>query len=421
MPWLDYSDDEVAIFHPAFEALANAALTAEHLDAELEWVHHARTPANPLIPDFVLRRRAGAQWMLAVELKRTREAVLSTRNQVQAKAYAETNQHLYSPVAPRYFVISNIEVTLLHAMNDNRPPQECRLQDGYFQAGEFRTTPEETHKTRFVQQLRQVIQIVKAARPPVFDAVWPGILAEFLAYAGQAVAVPHEHLVEPQTPNWPTVRDYFAASPSVDSARLLFVRCLMAEYLRGVLLKYQHPRASHIPPATPHLARLTARIAGPQDIDFRTLFEMQAPALYRNLAEPALRRLLTRYLRSLQVPGRRVVDLATTRLDAPDLVDSLLSAVYPLSIQDESGKIRTDPELASLLAWLTMRAPAGVIVDPCCGDGALLSAAYQFLVDHGAPSADALASLRGVEAAPLALRLAEVRLALNQTAALRPD
>jgi len=421
MPWLNYSDDEVARFHPEFGNIANATLAATNLDQELEWVHHLRTPASPLVPDFVLRRPATGQWLLAVELKRTREAVLSTRNQVQAKAYAETNQHAYAPGTPRYFAISNLEITVAHALNGNRPPQECRLLGGYFESGNFRTTPVQAHKEQFRRDLGHVIEFATNAQPPVFDTVWPGIMAELLARARQAVHFPHAPLEEPRTANWPIIRDYFASSPSVDWARLLFLRCLMAEYLRGILLKFQHPRAAGIPPTQPNLAAVAATIAALQEIDFRTLFEAQAPTMYREVAEPALQNLLTAYVESLVQPDRRVVDLATTRQDASDLVDSLLSSVYPLDSQNESGKIRTDPELAALLVTLTLPGPVASIVDPGCGDGALLSPAYDFLVARGVAPRDALAAITGVEADPVALRLAEVRLALKQSSTLRPE
>lgn len=421
MSWLNYSDDEVARFHPEFENVANTALIAMNLDRELEWIHHARTPASPLIPDFVLRRRVTGQWLLAVELKRTEEAVLSTRNQVQAKAYAEANQYLYGLAAPRYFAISNLEITIVHALNGDRPPQGCRVHGGYFDSGDFRTTAAEAHREQFRQDLHRVIDIATSGQAPVFDTVWPGIMAELVASAAQAVGIPHAPLEEPHTPNWPIIRDYFASSPSVDSARLLFLRCLMAEYLRGILLKYQHPRATEIPPTQPNLTAVAVTIAALQQIDFRTLFEAEAPALYREVAQPALRNLLTTYLESLVQPGRRVVDLATTRLDAPDLVDSLLSTVYPPEVQNESGKIRTDPELAALLVRLTLPMPVPSVVDPCCGDGALLSPAYDFLIDQGVGTREALGALRGIEADPVALRLAEVRLVLKQTATLQPQ
>ncbi len=421
MTWLKYSDDEVHRFHPEFEGVANAALASAGLEQELEWIHHARTPANPLVPDFVLRRRIGHQWLLAVELKRSKEAVLSTRNQVQAKAYAESNQHLYSPTAPRYFAISNLEVTLLHALNDNRPPQECRLLGGYFESGTFRTTYTATQRRRFLQNIGNIIEVVTSGRPLVFDTVWPGILADLVAYVEQARGLLRANMAEPDSRNWPIVRDFFASPSSVDSTRVLFLRCLMAEYLRGVLLKYQHPRANRIPPAQANLTSLAATIAALQQIDFRSLFEAQAPTLYRQLAPQALRNLLSAYLESLIAPGRRVVDLATSRLDAPDLVDSILSTVYPPGVQEGRGKIRTDPELAALLVWLTVRNTASVIADPCCGDGALLSGAYQFLLDHGVGFTTALTALRGIEADPVALRLAEVRLALKQTSTLRPQ
>ncbi len=421
MGWLNYTDDEVARFHPEFQGVGNAALVAMNLGQEFEWIHHARTPANPLIPDFVFRRRATGQWLLALELKRTKEAVLSIRNQVQAKAYAETNQHLYNPIGPRYFAISNLEVTLVHALNGNRPPQECRLEDGYFASGDFSTTPTPTHRDRFQQHIRHIIDLVCGGQPPAFETVWPGILAELLARSEQAAAIPHALVEEPRTRNWPIIRDYFTSGLTVDSARLLFLRCLMAEYLRGILLKYQHPRAAAIPPAQPNLPALAATIAALQQIDFRTLFEAQAPALYRDVAQPALQTLLTTYLESLVSPGRRVVDLATTRIDAPELVDSLLSTVYPPEVQNQSGKIRTDPELAALLVSLTLPMPVPSVVDPCCGDGALLSPAYDLLVDKGVEPRDAASALRGIEADPVALRLAEVRLALKHTAVLEPQ
>jgi hypothetical protein len=85
---------EVSYYHPEFESAANEALHIAGLDSELEWVHHLRTPSNTVIPDFVLRRRSTHRWLLAFEIKRTKEAVFSTRYQIQAKGYAESNQHL---------------------------------------------------------------------------------------------------------------------------------------------------------------------------------------------------------------------------------------------------------------------------------------------------------------------------------------
>src|SRR3954469_21586488 len=122
MGWLEPTQDEVAVFHPEFQAVAREALDAAGLSERFEWQHHPRTAGNSTIPDFVLRRRADGRWLLAFELKRTRDAVLSTRFQIQAKGYAETNRTAFAGSAPCYFAISNMEVTLLFALNGGAPP-----------------------------------------------------------------------------------------------------------------------------------------------------------------------------------------------------------------------------------------------------------------------------------------------------------
>src|SRR5579859_1425306 len=112
MSWLNYTQDEVRYFHPEFESAANEALRIAGLQHTHEWIHHIRTPGSTVIPDFVLQRKAGHQWLLAFEIKRRPEGVQSTRNQIQAKGYAETNQHLYPSMAPKYFAISNLEISI---------------------------------------------------------------------------------------------------------------------------------------------------------------------------------------------------------------------------------------------------------------------------------------------------------------------
>src|SRR3989442_593550 len=196
MPWLSYSSDEVLTFHPVFEVIANQALLSLGLHHQLEWVHHLRTPGNPLVPDFVLRRKLTGHWVLAFELKRTRDAVFSTRNQIQAKSYAELNQDRYSPTKPRYFAISNVEITILYALNGDRPPRECRLLDGLFESGTFSSTPEATHKEQFIRDLQRICSIAITAAPPEFDTVWQGVLSDFLSHVDN-IDLP-EHLLIPE-------------------------------------------------------------------------------------------------------------------------------------------------------------------------------------------------------------------------------
>lgn len=448
--WLRYSEDEVRRFHPEFESAANEALRVAGLDGTHEWIHHPRVSGGTVIPDFVLSRKAGGQWVLAFEVKRTRSAVYSTRFQVQAKGYAEAYQHLYAPTAPCFFAISNLEVTMLFALNGNRPAVECRLaqHDGVFESGNFDSDPRADHRRRFVEGLARAIEVAAAGRPPVFDVVWPGVLSDFVSHVEALLGLtPSSESVptgigisEPSTPNWPLVRNYFGGSSPVDSARVFLLRCLMVEYLRGTLAKHGHRLSGRIPRL--RIDRIQASVANAIDalrtVDFLAVFEDSAADAYRALGHEGAREVLTDYVRLLIDSGRGVSEAARTRVDSPLLVDSLMSTIHPLETQGERGKISTDPDLAALLAHLTIPSREGGsslsqgsesvtggsdsgVLDPCCGDGALLSAAYDRLLDLGSVHEEAIASLAGVEADPVAARLACVRLALKQPASLAPN
>ncbi len=421
MSWLDYTDDEVRRFHPEFKALADQALTVAGFDHNLEWIHHVRTPGNTIIPDFVLRHKVSNQWMLAFELKRRRDAVYSTRNQIQAQGYAITNQTSYSPNAPKYFAISNLEVTILAALNGNRPPRECYLQNSVFESGDFKAGSTAAHKQRLVNDLIKIVQTVTSAGTPVFDLVWPAILSEFISYSDNLPVSTQLNIAEPNTPNWPVVREFFASPTPKDSARIFFLRCLMAEYLRGTLLRHSHPQANTIPPALADHASVANTIAALRQVDFNTLFEATAPDLYRTLRDPKLKDVIKEYLTSIIRPGRRVVDLARTRVDAPELVDSLMTSIYPPDVQDRRGKVQTDPELAAILARLAMPESVDAVLDPCCGDGVLLTAAHDLLKEYGSSNDSALKAVRGIEVDPIGTRLTEVRLALRQPSTLSPQ
>ena len=163
-------------------------------------------------------------------------------------------------------------------------------------------------------------------------------------------------------------------------------------------------------------------IAALRNVDFNLLFEAFAPNLYRQIQDDAeLRAFLIDYLVSITDPARRVFDLARTRGDAPALIDSLMSTLYPVEVQDESGKVQTDPELAAILARLTIQAPVQTAFDPCCGDGALLSGAYDYLTELPGGNIQPLASVAGIEVDAIATRLAEIRIALKQPATLKPQ
>lgn len=420
MSWLRYSDDEVTRFHAEFQSAAGVSLDELGLADRYAWTHHVRGQGATVIPDFVLVERTSGRWIVAFELKRTRESVYSTRFQIQAKGYAELNQVLFPLQRPKFFAISNLEVTQLFALHEGRPPRECRIEGGFFDSGRFSPGTRAAHRRKFIDDLKAMTERWLSIAPISYESVWPAILREFINRSSAITPTAQLLLTEPTTPNWNLVRDYFGSELPLDSARVFLLRCLMAEYLRGLLIRYGHPLAAGLTPVRETAESLARAIAGLRAIDFSVVFEAEAPDLYRTLADPAMRNHLQDYLRAITLPGARIVDLALGRVDYPELIDDLISVLVPVDIQDESGRIQTDPELAQILAALVIDNP-GRVIDPCCGDGALLSAAYDRLQRLGCSNEEALGFVAGIEADTIASRLAAVRLALKEPAALRPE
>ncbi len=419
MPWLRHTSDEVNIFHPEFESAVNETLREMGLQESYRWIHHYKTVGNSLVPDYVLLNSA-RQWIIAVEIKRTRADVFSTRYQIQAKSYAEENRSAFPATSPRYFAITNLESTLLFAINEGRPVNECRLQEGLFNSGDFIQGTSMTHRNKFIQDWIQIINRVTSSSIPLFDTVWPGVLSDWLSCSASiptrgSIAIP-----EPTTPNWTAVRDYFSESIYIDSARIFLLRCLIAEYLRGTLIRYGHPQGDSIPPVLPDKARVGNTIDALRTIDFKVIFEDFSANIYRSLDDPILVSALMNYINLMTEPGRKIVDFARTRLDSTELVDSIFTALHPVETQAIYGKVQTDPELAAILACLTINGPVNHIMDPCCGDGVLLSAAYDRLIQLGIEGSAACSSLRGIEVDPISVRLSSLQISLKQPASVSP-
>ena len=182
MGWLSYTDDEILAFHPEFESAAGDALSQVSHGASYEWRHHPRV-AIGTVPDYVLVDRSTGRWIVVVEIKRTRSAVFSPRFQAQAKGYAEANQARYPPGRPMYFALTNLEITLLCALNGSRPPSECIVEDGLFDSGSFATDSAQDHRSRFVADLSRLVTRALTTTRESFDTVWPNLIELWLRHS----------------------------------------------------------------------------------------------------------------------------------------------------------------------------------------------------------------------------------------------
>jgi hypothetical protein len=77
------------------------------------------------------------------------------------------------------------------------------------------------------------------------------------------------------------------------------------------------------------------------------------------------------------------------------------------------GAFATPPALAASLARQALPAPVATVVDPACGPGALLRAAFARLRELGVPASDALLALHGVDADAVAVAVCRAVLAVE--------
>ncbi|MEE9304467.1 MAG: N-6 DNA methylase, partial [Thiotrichaceae bacterium] len=209
------------------------------------------------------------------------------------------------------------------------------------------------------------------------------------------------------------VANYFGIDVDLTLRRELMVRCLLAEYIRGILSKYEHPNQKGLSPVSTTSVSVANAISGLRSVDFASVFEDAAAQLYVSIqSEEAVRVILEKYLATLS--KSKVFNLALRRSDSFTFPESLIAESYPALIRDERGKAQTDAELASMLVAFTVRTTTEKILDPGCGDGNLLSAGYDLLREMGCDHITALKNLTGIEADSLAARIAGLRLALKE-------
>ncbi len=87
--------------------------------------------------------------------------------------------------------------------------------------------------------------------------------------------------------------------------------------------------------------------------------------------------------------NKYLVGLDFTNYD-DELLGTLLSQIVTRSKRKVAGQFSTPKELAMFLVGMTMRNKMGNVVDPCCGTGTIVKAAYDLKVNAGIAANEAL-------------------------------
>lgn len=418
MGWLRYTDDEIEVFHSAFIRAAEESLTRLEMDQSHVWIHHDAN-AHGGIPDFVLVDRTTGRYVLIVEIKKTSQAVHSLNYQYQTYNYARYNGERYAVSRPHYTMLTNMEESILFVFRSERhTPLDSRVLNHTYRHGNFQHDEESSHRSVFVNNLCRVIEYcisIGDEESPEYEVSIPVMISDLLHHVN---SFPPVDVI--QSP----ARAYFSSRYNEHS--LLFViRCLFAQWIVHHLRVAGHPEGVSLPELDPEAIGASAIDVGRLlealiDIDFHTIFldEGPSPSDYLDYESETGLRILHQYLIHLND-----VDLEQLEslLHNDGFIDYLFNAIQGFMEQRRKGTVQTDYDLGRILASLLITEDDSVILDPCCGVGNLLSAAYDLLVESGIQHDTVCNSIRGIEVDVLQANLASMKLVLKNPANVSRD
>lgn len=128
-----YSDSEVSVFHPICENALNQAISSLGMSGIYRVVHHRYT--GSLEMDYVIENITTGKYLCVIEVKRTPADVNSTRYQMQAMSYVQSNTGMNERT---FYFLTNLEYAYAFRYDSSRPrPFQQMLLPGLSHIADF--------------------------------------------------------------------------------------------------------------------------------------------------------------------------------------------------------------------------------------------------------------------------------------------
>lgn len=333
--WLNYSDKEVDSFHPVCEAILRNALELLNLSNSYKVEHH-RTVGS-LEMDFVISNIRTSKILCVVEVKRTVEAVLSTRYQLQAMGYVRELRP--TEKEKDYYILTNLEAVALFKYSTSRSNViDQLLSPGIITVRKFSDLP----KTEFIEELSKYFaDLIK--RIIADDADYFKSFRHFLGEVSDA-------------------RDQIISDDKLWHTKFA---ALAYEYIRGSLTSSGRNQLTDIRRLNHDINKICREALR---INFKGIYGL-ANNDYSTLP---------------QIPSdtlNELYNLGSSYLDADAISDILFNLIAKCS--PYPGAVPTDIELAKALAVIATSfcnnlQEDDTILDPAAGSGNLLSVMPMF-------------------------------------------
>lgn len=128
-----YSDSEVSVFHPICENALNQAISSLGVAGTYRVVHHRYT--GSLEMDYVIENITTGKYLCVIEVKRTPTDINSTRYQMQAMSYVQSNTGINERT---FYFLTNLEHAYAFRYDPARPrPFQQMLLPGLSHIADF--------------------------------------------------------------------------------------------------------------------------------------------------------------------------------------------------------------------------------------------------------------------------------------------
>lgn len=406
MTSLWYSDDEVKNFHPVVEQVLKDCLVTTGFDAIAEVIHHPSLPHSTIVPDFGIRLKGSGRFVFIVEVKRTGRDVNSQRYQEQTRSYVTNASGSWEPGFHPYFCVTNVETLILFADRPG-PTIGCVLRGNPYYKTPFEPiTHDATNSISELQTaFETILPLIFNRTQPVWSNNWELILTQFQS--------DYSSLMKLLSP---------AVAISKELSLFEFFRLLAYSYLKEYYVSTGNPNRNYFrqfPGAAVPLTQFRDTLANNYirtiQLDFKQIFENHPDArrVFPDNFTNTVLALFRSQINSLNANGNQAI----ADNSSPAYIFNLLtSKVYDRQELREKGKVMSDAELSNLLATLCIDSLNTVVLDPGCGDGALLDAAYDRVNNLALTNAvqknhnDLLNQIHGIELDSFLAQLATFRL-----------
>lgn len=323
-----YSDSEVRIFHPLCESAAQSALS--RINSSYEVLHHQYT--GTLEMDFVVRNRATGRFLCVIEVKRTPNAVQSTRYQFQAQSYVQMNQNNNEK---NYFIITNLETLISFKYDPLRSKiYQQILNPGFEKICNFTEDDEDSIREKLTE---------------AFERIFRSFLNDQVDYLAES------------TPFF----DYLSEYEAQNDVRKSNLAILMYEYIRGSFRSINRRDLPYDVRTFNNNVPLICQTGNA--VDFDGIFSYNADEFSTNsfVAENVL---------------SGAYDCGRLYESGDAVADVIFDRETHSEESRHNGEVPTDPELAVLAATLAKMVcenftADSIVCDPAAGSGNLLCAA----------------------------------------------